>query len=158
MKIKSLLKLGLSLILLLSMLLNISCVATPPPETPPADPDDDVFTPILRFAVTSDVHVREGEDDLLSSQRLTEFFTTAYAYADSQSYNKLDGIFIVGDLTNNGTPAEYEKFLQIFNSNTREGTLAKVLNGNHEFYNWSVSGEDIYAQAAIERGLEKFLE
>ncbi len=93
------------------------------------------FVPTLRFAVTSDVHVRNTENNYKSHDRLAEFYKTAYAYTDAQKdYKKLDGIFFIGDITNNGTLAEYKHFFDYVKANTRSGTVAQAVIGNHEFY------------------------
>lgn len=91
-------------------------------------------TPVMRFVITSDIHTRVGDDDYKSQDRLEQLYQTAYAYADSQKYNKLDGIFFLGDITNGGTIKQYTKFFDYVNANTREGTILQTLIGNHEFY------------------------
>ena len=88
----------------------------------------------LRFVVTSDVHTRVTENNYMSHDRLAQFYQSAYAYADSQSYNKLDGMFFIGDITNNGELAEYAQFFNYVKQNTRSGTVAQAVLGNHEFY------------------------
>lgn len=94
------------------------------------------FTPILRFAVTSDTHVREDPDnDYDSRKHLAEFIRTAYAYSDAQpGYKKLDGMFFVGDNTNNGKEEEQTCFFDYVHEHARKETVTRAVMGNHEFY------------------------
>ncbi len=95
-------------------------------------PED--FTPILRFVVASDVHVEDSGSDV-EERRLKELFEYAYAYSDDhEGYDGLDGVFIVGDFSNRGTPYSMQKFFDIANGNLREGTTLRVSLGNHEYY------------------------
>ena len=72
------------------------------------------FVPVLRFAVTSDVHLRcigtpNGEtSEMQSHDILRSLYSTAYAYSDSQKYSALDAVFFAGDFTQNGYPAEMQ--------------------------------------------------
>ena len=96
---------------------------------------EDPFVPVMRFVVTSDVHIREEAVDLQSRERLSQLYDTAYSYADNHpDYKKLDAIFFVGDITNNGTVDELTYFFDYVKENTREGTLARAVMGNHEVY------------------------
>jgi len=137
---------------------TIPAVPTTPaiPSTPSADTEEPAAfgTPILRFAVTSDVHIREASANMESYVRLEQFYKTAYAYSDAQTdYNKLDGIFFIGDLTNGGTPTQYTYFFDYVNTHTRTGTVARAVIGNHEFYATGYYTNTSLAQAPL-----KFLE
>ena len=93
------------------------------------------FTPISRFVVTSDVHLQK-DGSYQSKERLESVFDTAYTYATSQeTYTKLDGIFFVGDITDNGKPEEYELFFDTVESKTQGNTFVRAVMGNHEYYN-----------------------
>jgi len=92
------------------------------------------FVPVLRFAVTSDIHTRTEAEDLQSHQILADFYKTAYAYADNHpDYQKLDGIFFVGDISNNGYEEEQTYFFNYVKEHTREDTFTRTVMGNHEF-------------------------
>lgn len=94
----------------------------------------DDFKPILRFAVTSDVHIRGEEKNMESYDRLASFISTAYGYSDAHPhYQKLDGMFFIGDVTNSGAKAQQTYFFNYLKENVREGTLARVVMGNHEY-------------------------
>ena len=140
---------------------NTNPTTTPDKDTTPTKPDNDStvdpsapFIPTTRFMVTSDVHIRTTENNYMSHDRLAQFYKTAYAYSDAQTdYNKLDGIFFVGDITNNGTLAEYKHFFDYVKANTRAGTVAQAVLGNHEFYD---TGK--YTAASMEDAPVRFLE
>ncbi len=92
----------------------------------------DVFTPVLRFAVASDVHLGNQAD--IQDERLVKLYQQAYAYAASQeSYQRLDGVFFAGDLTGDGGIYELRRFFDILDRETREETRSLACMGNHEF-------------------------
>lgn len=122
----------LCLVLLASALLTACQTPAPEPETPSAE---EGFVPILRFAVTSDIHMRENEDvDFNSRENLRKFLSTAYKYTEGKSYAKLDGIFFAGDMTQSGTDKEFTDFFAIVNEMTKDETVVRAVLGNHEFY------------------------
>jgi len=112
----------------------------------PVMPD---FTPVHRFVVTGDVHLRNnGAYD--SYTRLEKIISTAYGYSESQEdYDKLDGIFFTGDNTNEGSEAEQTYFFNYLEENVKEGTTARAVMGNHEFYATGYYDEASFAQAPV---------
>ena len=95
---------------------------------------EDPFVPVLRFVVTSDIHIRGKDQNYESYDRLTAFISTAYAYSDAHpSYKKLDGMFFVGDITNSGAENQQTYFFNYLKENVREDTIAKAVMGNHEY-------------------------
>ena len=118
-----------------------------------AKSDGEYFSPVLRFAVTSDVHIREASNDLLSRTRLKQFFETAYAYSELQTnYDKLDGLFFIGDNTQSGSEEQQTYFFNYLEENTKEGTISRAVMGNHECYVTTARYNDIPAAE------QKFLE
>ena len=102
MTLRKILSLILCLAILCSALALTACKKDPDPE----EPVDEEYVPVLRFAITSDVHVRVTNNDYGSKQKLEDFINSAYKYAQGDSkYSALDGIFIVGDITQNGKTA-----------------------------------------------------
>ena len=91
------------------------------------------FLPSLRFVVASDVHIGDSGSDK-EEARLAKLFDTAYSYAESQSYKRLDGAFFVGDISDRGTSYSLDKFFNIVNENVRSETTVRAILGNHEFY------------------------
>lgn len=95
----------------------------------------DTFTPVVRFAVTSDTHIRPASDPLNGYDQLETLMNSVYAYSEAQSdYSKLDGIFFVGDNTNRGAASEQTYFFNYVNEHTKDGTVVRAVLGNHEFY------------------------
>lgn len=94
---------------------------------------EDAFNPILRFVVASDIHIADSGSDQ-EEARLAKLFNTAYSYAENQIYNKVDGAFFVGDISDRGTSSSLDKFFNIVNSNARPETFCRAILGNHEFY------------------------
>jgi len=134
----------LSILLLIALLLGValplaSCKKEddPPPEEPPEQqqqtPTDEWGT-VLRFAVTSDLHLRVTDYDYESYEMLQSLYSTAYGYSEAQDYNKLDAIIFAGDFTENGKEAEMTKFFDYVKENTKVGTTARAVLGNHEYY------------------------
>ena len=79
------------------------------------------------------MHIDDSSSDK-EEARLAQLYETAYAYADAQEYDKLDGVFYAGDISNRGTSSSLDKFFRIVNENNREGTVSRAVLGNHEFY------------------------
>ncbi|MBR2330315.1 MAG: metallophosphoesterase, partial [Clostridia bacterium] len=131
-------------------------------EEIPDEETGSAYTPVVRFVVTSDVHIRRY--DLMDGQdQLENMYGSAYAFANNSEinsgYNKLDGVFVVGDLTNYEVDYEYPLFFDCVNANTREGTLSRAVMGNHEFSQLVYSGNgNSWANAdTIKTATDKFL-
>lgn len=68
----------------------------------PIVPDD--FTPVMRFVVTSDVHLN-GDPNQAEAARLARMLQTGRRLAlEDPSYQKLDAAAFVGDVCDRGTP------------------------------------------------------
>ena len=112
------------------------------PAPSPEEPYPDSFLPMLRFAITSDIHVRAGSNDYGSSRKLISFIDSAKAYAASYSpYTDLDGIFIVGDLTQDGKTSEYSVATDTFDWMVGDDTVLAVAMGNHEMHAYGSGNE-----------------
>ncbi|MBR4450634.1 MAG: metallophosphoesterase [Clostridia bacterium] len=96
----------------------------------PEAPDD--FTPVVRFAVTSDVHLN-GDPEQPAALRLAELLKDSYAYAEGEKYKNLDALAVVGDFATSGSDEEYKLFNGIMEDNLKEGTELICVLGNHEF-------------------------
>lgn len=150
-------------LLLVAAMLFTAVACTKPteqnPTTTPTQPTTAVIPsgfdkPILRFAVTSDVHIREASNNFESRERLASFISTAYAYSDTQTdYKKLDGMFFIGDITNGGTKEQQTYFFNYVKEHTRPETISRAVIGNHEFY---ATGS--YTDKSFEEAPKKFLE
>ena len=115
----------LSLLVVFVMMCSLISV----PNTSAFAEENDV---VLRFLVMSDVHVGSMGDE--QTQRFAKVMSTAYDYAESQSYDKLDAILVAGDMTNYGYESEMLAFKSALDANLREGTENFMITGNHEFF------------------------
>lgn len=136
MKASKLFKITFSLLLIASLLFSAGC------KGPDAQTDGtagstgapDSFEPVLRFVVTSDVHVRGKDQNYESYDHLAAFISTAYTYSDAHpSYKQLDGMFFIGDITNSGAENQQTYFFNYLKENVQEGTIARAVMGNHEY-------------------------
>ena len=110
----------------------------------------DIFSPVLRFAVCSDLHIREEND--VQVQRLRQLMQRAYRLAqESESYRALDAFLFAGDLTDGGTPAQYRAFWDAVQSELQNGTrvIACVARAHD---NWE------QGRVAVKTGLRHFRE
>ena len=89
------------------------------------------FEPVLRFVVCSDVHVKTDSD--IEPERFLRGMEMAYEYAESESYQSLDALYVVGDFSNNGTAEEMRRFRQLVNTSVRDQTQVVLTVASHEF-------------------------
>lgn len=88
------------------------------PEVPVEESD---FVPVLRFMAASDTHVKAANDE--QSRRLQKAIKMSYAIADAdKNYNKLDGILIAGDTTDDGLQSQRCAFKSAVDSVIRPET------------------------------------
>lgn len=99
----------------------------------PEKPDD--FTPVLRFAACSDVHL-SGDPEAAEAKRLAQLINTVYDYAETQEYKNFDALCVAGDFADQGKPEQYDLFNKITSENLREGTQLLTCMGNHEFISY----------------------
>jgi len=93
---------------------------------------DETFVPTLRFVVASDVHLTDTAT--IRDDKFAQMFTDAYAYSDAhETYQNLDGVFVVGDVANNGSATSLERFFTLLTNGARAGTVTRATLGNHEF-------------------------
>ena len=103
-------------------------------EIAPAEPAAaEPFIPVLRFIAASDTHVR---DDDGMPYRIRKMLDMAYAMAEADpAYPALDALMVSGDLTNDGTKPEFDRFIAAVNGSLREGTrFIGVVAKNHDGY------------------------
>ncbi len=102
---------------------------------------EEPFVPVLRFIACSDSHVKADNDR--TYDRIGAMLTQAYALADGDdAYNSLDALMMAGDLTNNGTKEEFEKYWRAVSSAKRDGTeLLAVVAKNHD--GWTMSRQEM---------------
>lgn len=110
------------------------------------------FIPSLRFAVMSDLHVKE--DERLEEERFHAALKYAYSIArSSDDYKKLDAIVIVGDFANHGTEIEMTKVRDALNANVdRDETDVIMSFASHE------SGSSVEGNAAAAEKMKRILD
>lgn len=117
------------------------------------------FVPTLRFIVTSDVHIGSTTAD--TAKHFTTAVNQVAAYANDASrnggYAGLDAVVIAGDITNNGTLAEFQAAKSVFDAALPEGTQLVITTGNHDYGNGLVDGTR-YTDVAIAEGFKKDFE
>ncbi|MBQ7116882.1 MAG: metallophosphoesterase, partial [Clostridia bacterium] len=122
---------GKLMTMLFTAFFSVLSIGTGTGKTPPEVPED--FTPVLRFAVCSDIHLN-GEDDDVNAKEFREFFTQSYDYSKkSDIYKNLDAVMICGDMTDWGREKEYIMYNKIVSEELKDGTEHLVCMGNHEF-------------------------
>lgn len=87
---------------------------------------------VLRFVAMSDVHIGYLGDR--NYKRFEKAMESAYEYADSQAYDKIDALLVAGDMTNYGQEAELTAFKSALDKSLREETESLLITGNHEFF------------------------
>lgn len=96
-------------------------------------PDD--FSPVLRFAAVSDIHL-DGDENQAAAKRFGELFKDMYSYSDGEEYKSLDAVMVAGDFTGGGAEKQYEMFLKVVKENIKEETALLTVLGNHEFIDY----------------------
>ena len=96
--------------------------------------EEDGFVPVLRFIASSDTHVRDDSD--VTAGRIGKMLALGYAAADGDpDHNTLDALLICGDLTNDGTKTEFDKFWAAVSGSKRSETqFLGVVAKNHDGY------------------------
>ena len=88
----------------------------------------------MRFAVCSDTHILAG-DNTAMEERIQKMLQLAYGEAAAdENYQTLDALLIVGNLTNDGTREEFDRFQNALSANLRSetqflGVVAKKHDG-----------------------------
>lgn len=93
------------------------------------------FTPALRFAVCSDIHL-DGENNQESAERFRLLFDDMYEYSSKEKYSKLDAVVVAGDFSGGGAEKQYEMYNRITAEKLRPETSLLTVIGNHEFIDY----------------------
>ena len=82
---------------------------------------DAAFIPTLRFAVCSDLHIKEADD--VHVQRLRQLMQTVYAVAQEDPfYKNVDAFLFAGDLTDHGLPPQFRAYWDTVQRELQSGT------------------------------------
>ena len=91
------------------------------------------FKPVLRFMVTSDVHIKD--EACIEEERLEKAIKRVYQLCEeSESYKKLDAFYSVGDFANSGTEIQMRKFKEIVEKNLKPETQYALTMASHEYH------------------------
>ncbi len=109
-----------------------------------APKDTENFVPVIRFAVFSDSHVATIGDT--RSRRMQKVMSLAYSDAEQdENYKTVDAALVAGDLTDNGTTAQFIGFKAAADSALKKGTvLMPVVAKNHDGYTYSSKSLSVY--------------
>lgn len=114
-------------------LLTIFGAGLPLGKTLPKAPAD--FTPVVRFAVCSDVHLN-GDPEQAEAKRLAKLIDFMNDYSEQQEYKGFDALAVAGDFANTGDRAQYRLFNEIVNEHMKEDTQLLCCAGNHEYISY----------------------
>lgn len=90
------------------------------------------FKPILRFAVTSDVHYSEQNPYI--RERFKKTIANLYEYSSNQEYKNLDAIYVDGDFIDRSQKIEFQMFKEDCDAVVKEDTLLAITLANHELH------------------------
>ena len=132
---------------LISILISIATVFLSlflPMTKTEAPTDKENFIPVIRFAVFSDSHVAAIGDT--RSRRMQKVMSLAYSDAEQdENYKTVDAALVAGDLTDNGSLAQFIGFKAAANSILRDETvLMPVVAKNHDGYTYSNKSLEVY--------------
>lgn len=109
--------------------MTVFCPVSVKPEK-----SDTEFIPVLRFTVASDSHIKAIGDAQCKKVRKTIRLGYEVA-AQDEKYQNLDAAIFAGDLTNDGTAAQFTGFKASVDSVIKDGTkLLAVVAQNHDGY------------------------
>jgi len=90
------------------------------------------FIPKVRFLVTSDIHYQD--EHTIQRDYFEKALGLAYEYAEnSHQYQKLDALFVVGDLANTGTEKEMQAFCDSLQKCIKPETDITLSIAKHEY-------------------------
>ncbi len=95
------------------------------------------FKPVLRFMVVSDVHYKD--EPCIEEERMEKAIEIAYRLSEeSESYKKLDALYVVGDFANSGTENQMRKFKATLDKCLKEETQYVLTMASHEYHSEGV--------------------
>ncbi|WP_438446434.1 metallophosphoesterase family protein [Gorillibacterium sp. sgz5001074] len=110
-----------------------------PSSALPADSSE----PLLSFFVISDLHISSGIPSL--SDHLNR------ALLDIESFgSQAQALFMTGDLTDAGTPADYKELKRVLSGHTLPPIHANM--GNHDYYNVWINNSGRWSQGTFPNG------
>lgn len=90
------------------------------------------FIPVLRFAVMSDIHIKDEPD--IEKERFKKGILDAYKIAESHdTYKNLDALYIDGDLATSGSETQFRLAKKILDETIKDGTKVIASTASHEY-------------------------
>lgn len=110
------------------------------------DVPDDAFIPVVRFAASSDSHVKTLGDK--GCKRIAKMINTGYAIAEAdKNYNKLDAVVLTGDMTDKGTKDMFNSMYASVQSAIKDKTeFIGVVAKSHDCNSMGRDALDYYTQ------------
>ena len=95
---------------------------------------DDSFSPVLRFVVSSDSHIKKLGDN--GCQRIVKMLKAGYAAAEAdKNHNTLDAALMLGDITDFGLPTSFAAAKESVKTALKDETdFLAVAAKNHDGY------------------------
>lgn len=94
--------------------------------------NNEKFTPVIRFAVMSDIHLKDTHE--VEHDRFIKGINDAYKIAQSsEEYKNLDALVMVGDFANSGSEPQFLAAKKIIDENIKEGTTVIASIASHEY-------------------------
>lgn len=129
-----------------AIILTVLSIIMSPIGKVEANEKPEAFVPIMRFAVTSDVHIKD-DGNYAERERLAEMIKTSYKIAEANPYYKsLDAVCFSGDITDKGTDSSFEMFRAICDSQLKGNTLLLPVLGNHDYGTHKENSRDVFAK------------
>ena len=94
--------------------------------------NNETFKPILRFAVMSDIHLKD--EPCVERERFKKGIADAYKIAQSaDDYKNLDALVIVGDFANSGSEAQMQSAKEVLSEELKDSTELIISVASHEY-------------------------
>lgn len=94
--------------------------------------DGSPYRPVMRFIASSDNHFYNWYLPVADA-RLAHMLDDAYAWSDSQQYNKIDALVMIGDFVELGTLQQYRRFEKVLYKHIRrDETQQMIIQAGHE--------------------------
>ncbi len=105
--------------------------------------ESDEFRPILRFAVTSDIHITNTALD--NSTKLAMMIKRLSEYS-AGGYDKLDAVVITGDIADNGWTEQWLEAKKILDAYMPDDVKQIIAMGNHDYYKHAEESVRLFEQ------------
>ncbi len=105
--------------------------------------ETDEFRPVLRFAVTSDIHITNTALD--NSTKLAMMIKRLSEYS-AGGYDKLDAVVITGDIADNGWTEQWLDAKKVLDEYMPDDVKQIIAMGNHDYYKHAEESVRLFEQ------------